>query len=106
MESARIILIVMIGFIGLLALLIGYLIKHGQASESISLPNLHFERIKDRLGFSRFIGSRVMGIGFLGLVTAALLGIVPNLTQVALLIFILGTALISIQAVLFHKRYM
>jgi hypothetical protein len=106
MEPKSIILIVMIGFISVIALLIGYQIKHGQAFEAISLPNLHLRRVIDRACFCRFIGSRVMGIGFLGLVTAALHGIVPSLTHVALLIFILGTALVSIQAVLFHKRYM
>jgi hypothetical protein len=105
MEPASIILIVMIGFMGVLALLIGYFIKQGQVSEAISLPNLPLGRIKDWAGFNRFIGSRVMGIGLLGLLAAALIGIVPTLTQVAIMIFTLGTAIISIQAVLFHKRY-
>ncbi len=106
MEPTSILLIIMIGFVGVLALLIGYLIKQGQISEAIFLPNLPLGRIKDRAGFNRFIGSRVMGIGLLGLLAAALIGVASILTQVALVLFTLGTAIISIQAVLFYKRYL
>ena len=106
METASILLIVMFGFSGVLAFLMGYQIRQGQASDAISLPGLSLEKIKDRAEFSRFVGSRVMVIGLLGILTAASIGLIPAVTQLILFVFILGTALISIQAVLAHKRYL
>lgn len=106
METASMLLIVLFGFSGAVALLIGYQIRQGQASEAISLPNLSLDKIKDRAGFSRFIGSRVMVIGLLGMLTAASIGLIPAVTQFVLLVFTLGTATISLQAVLAHKRYL
>lgn len=106
METANMLLIAMFGFSGAVALLTGHQIRQRQAPEAISLPNLFLEKIKDRAGFSRFIGSRVMVVGLLGMLTAASIGLIPAVTQFILLAFTLGTATISLQAVLAHKRYL
>ncbi len=51
-------------------------------------------------------GSRVMVIGLLGMLTAASIGLIPAVTRFILLVFTLGTAALSLQAVLAHKRYL
>lgn len=45
METANTLSIVLFGFSGAVALLIGYQIRQGQASEAISLPNLSLEKM-------------------------------------------------------------
>ena len=87
-------------------MLIGFLIKQGKVLEAISLPNFSLEKIKDRAGLGCFVGSRVILIGLVGILTAALIGLIPAVTKFILLVFMLATALLSVQAVLALKRFL
>lgn len=106
MEEINVLLIVMIGFLGLLLLLIGYQVKHNQSIESISLPNLAVEKIRDKAGFSRFAGSRAMWLGFSAILTAALMGLLSQFLMMIILLFSFLVAAFSLELITGYKRYL
>jgi hypothetical protein len=106
MEGINILLIVMLGFVGTITLLIGYLVKQNQSIEFISLPNLALEKVRDKAGFSRFAGNRVMRLGVGAIITAILIGLLPQFLMMTILLFILLTAAFGVELILSCKRYL
>jgi len=106
MEAVNILLIVMIGFSGIIALLLGYQIKRNQSIEFISLPNLSLEKIKDKARFSSFAGNRTMMIGVSLITTAVIIGLLPQFLMMTILLLILLIAVISLEFIIDFKRYL
>jgi hypothetical protein len=105
-EGINILLIVILGFVGAIMLLIGYLVKQNQSIESISLPNRALEKVRDKVGFSRFAGNRVMRMGVGALITAILIALLPQFLMMAILLFILLTAAFGLELIFGCKRYL
>jgi hypothetical protein len=105
-EGINILLVVILGFVGAIMLLIGYLVKQNQSIESISLPNRALEKVRDKVGFSRFAGNRVMRMGVGALITAILIALLPQFLMMAILLFILLTAAFGLELIFGCKRYL
>jgi hypothetical protein len=106
MESINILLIVMISFSGIIALLLGYIIRQNQSVEFISLPNLSIEKIKDKAKFSQFAGNRAMIGGCSALITAIVVGVFPQFTMLTIIVFTLLITIISLEFVISSKQYL
>jgi hypothetical protein len=106
MGTTSILLMVMFGFSGFMALLLGYQVKRHQSIESISLPNLPADKIRDKAGFSRFAGNRAMVIGLGSILTAVIIGIFPPMRMIAILLFILLVTATSLGFVTGCKKYL
>jgi hypothetical protein len=105
METASILLMVMFGFSGFMALLLGYQVKRHQSVESISLPNLSVDKIRDKAGFSRFAGNRAMVIGLTSIITAVITGLFSQFLMMAILLFILLVTAMSLEFIIGCKKY-
>lgn len=106
MEPVNILLIVMISFSGIITLLLGYKIRKNQLVESISLPNLSSDRIKDKAEFSRFAGNRAILVGYSALITAILIGVLPQYMMVTIIGFTVLIPIISLEFVISSKQYL
>jgi uncharacterized membrane protein len=106
MESNNILLLVLISFSGIKALLLGYKIRQNHSVEFISLPNLSLEKIRDKAEFSRFAGNRAMVAGGSALITAIVIGILPQFIMLTIIVFMLLTAMISLEFVIRSKKYL
>jgi uncharacterized membrane protein len=106
MESINILLIIMVSFSGIITLLLGYKIRQNQSVESISLPNLSIDRIKDKAAFSRFAGNRAMMGGCSALITATIIGVLPQFTMLTIIVFTLLITVISLEFVISSKQYL
>lgn len=106
MQPIYIVLMVMIGWSGILCLLIGFLFKQNQSIEMLSLPNFFIEKVKDKKGFSRFIGNRMMVIGVTALLTGLNIGLQPEFLLRSILVFIFLVVVISSELATNKKRYL
>ncbi len=106
MEPANIVLLVMISWCGMLFLLVGYLVKKNKSLETISFPNIGIEEIGDKAGFSRFVGNHLMLVGVVALFTALSVGLLPQFTMLAILLFIISILGIMMELAMNKKRYL
>jgi hypothetical protein len=106
MQPIYIVLMVMIGWSGILCLLVGYLFKQNQSLEILSLPNFSIEKVKDKQGLSLFIGTRMMLVGVTALLTAASIGLLPQFLLRIILLFILSVVVIICELAINKKRYL
>lgn len=105
MEATTIILTVMLGFAGVLLLLLGYLTRKNQDPTGISLPNLDLSKIKDKKGFAIFVGTHVMLIGVFCISAGVFVFTVPRLTLLALVLFMFLVITMSFRLVILHKKF-
>jgi hypothetical protein len=105
MEPVNILLMVMVGFSGLISLLLGYLIKKNQSVEIISMPNVSLEKIKNKAQFSHFAGKRVLMIGYCALLTAFSIGLFPQFLMMTIISFMLSILVISAEFITVSKKH-
>ncbi len=106
MAPANIVLLVMISWCGMLFLLAGYLVKQNQSLGTISFPNLRVEKLRDKAGFSRFAGNHLVLAGVVALITSLSVGLLPQFTMLAILLFIVSVLVIIMELAINKKRYM
>ncbi len=106
MGPANLVLLVMTSWCGILFLLVGYVVKQNQSLGTISFPNLRIEKIRDKVGFSRFVSNHLMLAGVVALFTSLIIGLLPQFTLLAILLFIIAILLIVTELAINKKRYL
>jgi hypothetical protein len=95
----------MISFSGIICLLLGYKIRQSQAIEFISFPNLSLDKIKDKAGFSRFVGNWAIMIGCGTLSTAIMILILPQFIMEIIIVLMVLITTVSLEFVISSKQY-
>ncbi len=100
------VVVVLMGWCGILCLLVGYVVKKNQSLGAISFPNLEIEKIRDIVGFSRFVGNRFILMGGVALFASLSFGLWPHFTMLAVLLFIISILVIMTELAIHKKRYL
>lgn len=106
MQANSIILMVVFSFCGILLGLIGNHIRKKQAIESIKLPGLVLRNVKDKKALATFVGNNLSSMGFISLLIAGSILLLPTVKMIVLLMFLVALIAICIRMVLGLKKFL
>ncbi len=105
MQANSVILMVVFSFCGVLLGLIGNHIRKKQAMESLTLPGLVLRNVKDKKGLATFVGNSLSSMGFISLLIAGSILLLPTVKMIVLLMFLVALIAICIRLILGLKKF-
>ncbi|PSR56776.1 hypothetical protein AHMF7605_26405 [Adhaeribacter arboris] len=105
MQDNSIILLIIFSFCGLLLWLVGNHIKKKEALKSISLPGLVLKNVKDKKGMATFVGNNLRSMGFISLLIAGSIFLLPTVKMLVLLMFLVALIAICLRLIMGLKKF-
>ncbi len=105
MQANGILLMVIFSLCGILLWLVGHHIKKKQAVESISLPGLVLRNVKDKKGLATFVGNNLRSMGFISLLIAGSIFLLPTVKMLVLFMFLVALIAICLRLILGLRRF-
>jgi len=105
MQANSVILMVVFSFCGVLLGLIGNHIRKKQAIESIMLPGLVLRNVKDKKALATFVGNNLSSMGFISLLIAGSILLLPTVKMIVLLMFLVALIAICLRLILGLKKF-
>ncbi|QNF33449.1 hypothetical protein HUW51_12230 [Adhaeribacter swui] len=105
MQPNSIILMVVFSSCGILLGWIGNHIRKKQSIESIMLPGLIVKNVKDKKALSTFVGNNLSSMGFISLLIAGSILLLPTVKMIVLLMFLVALIAICIRLILGLRKF-
>ena len=105
MQANSVILMIIFSFCGILLGLIGNHIRKKQAIESIMLPGLVLRNVKDKKALATFVGNNLSSMGFISLLIAGSILLLPTVKMIVLLMFLVALIAICIRLILGLRKF-